>query len=75
MSDREFQVISTVTVTAKDAKEAALKAFALHEDMTPEEYLIIDPDAVAEEITLDQGDKEEARRANAAGEYFKQVRI
>lgn len=73
--DKLFTVTTTVTLYAKDRKEAAMKAFALHDTMTPEEYQVKDAAAMSDDIALSDEDKDEARRAYAAGEYFQEVRI
>jgi hypothetical protein len=92
MSDRDdkmnpddllFTVTTTVTVYAKDHKQAAQKAFALHDTMTPEDYRVgqvgADEDDLIGtstfEVFLEHEDKDEARRAYRAGEYFKEVKI
>ena len=72
--EKEFVVMAPVRLYAKDAKQAAMKAFALHDTMTPEDYLVYQGDR-SEDFLMSEEDKEEARRAYAAGEYFKETKI
>ena len=61
---------------ADNPKQAALKTFALHDTMTPEDFDVYAKDEIIpENIFLEQDDKDEARRAYAAGEYFEEVDI
>lgn len=69
--DELFTVTTSVTIWAKDRKGAAMKAFALHDTMTPEDYQVKDASSSSKDVLLEDEDKEEARRAYAAGEYFK----
>lgn len=71
----KFRVVTELTVEADDPKQAAMKAFALHDTMTPEDYRVFDAASTGKDVFLDQDDKDEARRAYAAGEYFEEVNI
>lgn len=79
----KFRVVTELTVEADDPKQAAMKAFALHDTMTPEDYYVTgldaDPDDLINSsninVLLEPNDKDEARRAYAAGEYFEEVNI
>lgn len=73
--DQLFTVTTTVTLYAKDREEAAKKAFALHDTMTPEEYQVADAANVSKGVVLKDEDKDEARRAYMAGKYFREMRI
>lgn len=73
-----YRVTTYITVEADDPKEAALKAFVLHEEMTPEEFEVSaadDTDAIVEEITLDQDDKDLARELQRAGKLFRTTNL
>ncbi|MGV1754873.1 hypothetical protein [Agrobacterium sp. CG674] len=75
----KFTVITTMTVEADDHKQAAKKVFALHDTMTPEDYRVTHAELYqpgdGAMVFLEQDDKDEARRAYAAGEYFEEVNI
>ncbi|MBD9511594.1 hypothetical protein IB265_33090 [Ensifer sp. ENS10] len=73
--DELFTVTTTIRLYAKDRKEAAMKAFALHDTMTPEDYEVQDAASVRKDVLLEPDDKDEARRAYRAGEFFKEVKI
>ncbi|MBB4274664.1 hypothetical protein [Rhizobium mongolense] len=47
-----------------------MKAFVLHENMTPEDFEVKDPASVSTDIFLEQEDKDEARRAHRNNQYF-----
>ncbi|QNG62686.1 hypothetical protein B1VFA_051 [Rhizobium phage B1VFA] len=71
----QYRVVTELTVEADDPKRAAMKVFALHDTLTPEDYRVFDPASVGKDVFLDPDDKDEARRAYAAGEYFAEVSI
>lgn len=72
----KYRIITTMILEADDEKQAAMKTFALHDTMTPEDYVVYSEDQIiGTDIFLEQGDKDEARRAYAAGEYFEEVDI
>lgn len=75
----QYRVTTTITLEAGSPKEAAMKAFALHDTMTPEDYQAAEEKGegswLSTDIFLEQDDKDEARRAYRAGEYFKEVKI
>ncbi|QNH71751.1 hypothetical protein V1VFAS_028 [Rhizobium phage V1VFA-S] len=71
----QYRVVTEITVEADDPKQAAMKVFALHDTMTPEDYRVFDPASIGKDVLLEQDDKDEARRAYAAGEYFAEVNI
>lgn len=73
----QYTVTTTMTVEADDEKQAAMKVFALHDTMTPEDYKVQGEFVSSPEVDvfLEQDDKDEARRAYSAGEYFKEVDI
>lgn len=71
----QYRVVTEITVEADDPKQAAMKAFALHDTMTPEDYRVFDPASMGKDVSLEQEDKDEARRAYAAGEYFSEVKL
>jgi hypothetical protein len=71
----QYRVVTEMTVEANDPKEAAMKVFALHDTMTPEDYRVFDPASTGKDVFLESDDKDEARRAYAAGEYFPEVAI
>ena len=71
-----YRVITIMTLEADDPKQAAMKTFALHDTMTPEDYRVYPVDEqIGEDVFLEQDDKDEARRAYGAGEYFEEVNI
>jgi hypothetical protein len=77
----KYKVITEMTVEADDPKQAAMKVFALHDTMTPEDYRVFEATAhkaplpFFEDHLLEHDDKIEARRAYKAGEYFPEVNI
>lgn len=73
----KFRVVTEMTVEADDPKQAAMKVFALHDTMTPEDYRVTGEFVSSPEVLvfLESDDKDEARRAYRAGEYFKEVDI
>jgi hypothetical protein len=74
----QYRVVTVLTVEADDPKQAAMKVFALHDTMTPEDYQVHLAYGVNEpsvDVFLEPDDKDEARRAYAAGEYFPEVNI
>lgn len=71
----KYRVTTTVFVEADDPKQAAMKAFVLHDTMTPEEYTVNEPGISIDDLLLTDEDKDEARRAYAAGEYFREVKL
>jgi predicted negative regulator of RcsB-dependent stress response len=73
--DQQFTVTTTIVLYAKDAKQAAMKAFALHDTVTPEDYQVADAASMRKDVFLEDEDKEEARRAYRAGEYFKEINL
>lgn len=68
-------VDTELTVEADDPKQAAMKVFALHDTMTPEDYRVFDAASIGKDVFLEPDDKDEARRAYAAGEYFEEVNL
>lgn len=73
--DQQFTVTTTIVLYAKDPKQAAMKAFALHDSVTPEDYQVADAASIRKDVMLEEEDKVEARRAYRAGEYFREVKI
>lgn len=72
----KYRIITTMILEADNEKQAAMKTFALHDTMTPEDYVVYSEDQIiGTDIFLEQDDKDEARRAYAAGEYFEEVDI
>jgi hypothetical protein len=71
----QYRVVTEMTVEADDPKQAAMKVFALHDTVTPEDYRVFDAASVGKDVFLEHDDKDEARRAYAAGEYFEEVDI
>lgn len=73
-----FRVTTYVTVDAEDSREAALKAFMLHHEMTPVEYEVLqldafdneDVDVFSDEFVLDEDDRNEALKFKRQGELF-----
>lgn len=71
-----YRIITTMILEADDEKQAAMKTFALHDTLTPEDYVVYGEDEIiGTDVFLEQDDKDEARRAYAAGEYFPEVDI
>ncbi|OWZ90383.1 hypothetical protein B9J07_27745 [Sinorhizobium sp. LM21] len=70
-----FTVTTTVIVYAKDRKHAAMKAFALHDTLTPESYEVANAASMWRNVELGEEDVDEARRAYRAGEYFPEVNL
>ncbi|SOC90035.1 hypothetical protein SAMN05216358_0054 [Rhizobium sp. AN5] len=72
----KYRITTTMILEADDEKQAAMKTFALHDTMTPEDYVVYGEDEIiGTDVFLEQDNKEEARRAYAAGEYFEEVDI
>ena len=76
----QYRVVTEMTVEADTPEEAAMKVFALHDTMTPEDYLVFERTPPGDhprfkDVSLTPEDKDEARRAYAAGEYFPEVDI
>lgn len=67
---RIFQVATFVTVEADNPKEAAMKAFILHEEMKPEEFQVIDEASVKTDVFLEHDDKDESRELQKQGAFF-----
>jgi hypothetical protein len=71
-----YRVATYVTLEADNPKEAAMKAFVLHDEMTPEDFEVVSlPDINAVEITLEHEDKDEARAQQRAGAYFRTTNL
>ncbi len=68
-----YRVATFVTVEASDPLDAAMKAFILHEEMTPEDYEVVnvtDGDIIAEEIQVSHDQKDKAREFQRQGKLF-----
>ena len=68
-----YLVATYVTVEADSPKDAAMKAYILHHEMTPEEYDVTNPmieDDIVEELILSEDDKERALELQRQGKLF-----
>ncbi len=65
-----YQVRTDMTVHTNDPITAAQMVYALHHEMTPQDYMVADGEGKPVKVALTQEQKDEALRKHRAGEYF-----
>lgn len=65
-----YRVSTFVELEADDAKQAAMRAHSLMQDIAPTEFLVEDEKSVSEQITLTEEDAAEARATALEGKLF-----
>ena len=67
---QQFQVTITYNIEATDRREAALKAFSLTNDATPDTYEVKDAAAMSKTVVLSKEDQDEALKRAFDGTLF-----
>lgn len=66
----QFTVTATWILDADNAKEAAIKTFALAEELTPHEFTVNAGDLVDEFVELSEDEQKDAIRRHLEGTLF-----
>ncbi len=65
-----YRVVTGLTVEADDPKQAAQKAYVLHDELTPAEFIVFEEDGTSSDVELQPHEQEEALKLDAEGKLF-----